>query len=141
MCTKKGQMFHIDFGKVLGNSEKIAGISRDRAPFVFTPDMAYLMGGTESSFYKFFCELCCKAYNILRHHSNIFINLFSMMIGTGMSELKTEADINYLREAFLMDKTDEEASDFFMGLIKESLKTKATQLNFAIHLLAHPQRE
>eukprot|EP01121_Diplochlamys_sp_Union-15-3_P012983 TRINITY_DN3961_c0_g1_i1.p1 TRINITY_DN3961_c0_g1~~TRINITY_DN3961_c0_g1_i1.p1 ORF type:complete len:411 (+),score=43.66 TRINITY_DN3961_c0_g1_i1:1131-2363(+) len=141
MCTKKGHMFHIDFGKWLGNSEKFVGISRDRAPFVFTPDMAYLMGGTESSTYKHFCSLCCKAFNILRHNSSVFINLFAMMIDTGIAELKSEDDLNYLREVFLMDKTDEEASEFFMGLIKESLKTKATQLNFALHLLAHPQRE
>jgi len=38
--------FHIDFGHILGNFKKFMGISRERSPFVFTPDMAYvIMGG------------------------------------------------------------------------------------------------
>jgi hypothetical protein len=31
----------IDFGHFLGNIKKWAGISRERAPFIFTPEFAY----------------------------------------------------------------------------------------------------
>jgi phosphatidylinositol-4,5-bisphosphate 3-kinase len=61
------------------------------------------------------------------------------MISTGIPELKKEEDLNYLREAFALDKTDEEATSHFQRLIFESLKTKSIQFNFAIHLLANPQ--
>jgi phosphatidylinositol kinase/protein kinase (PI-3 family) len=53
-------------------------LKRDRAPFVFTPDMAYVMGGTNTETFQFFEELCCKAYNIVRKNAQIFINLFAM---------------------------------------------------------------
>jgi len=62
-----------------------------------------------------------------------------MMISTGIAELKSEEDLNYLREAFSLDLSNEEASKKFKKLIIESLNTKAIQFNFAIHLLANAQ--
>jgi len=69
----------IDFGRFLGNAEKFAGVSRDRAPFVFTPEFAYVMGGVGSAEYKSFVELCCAGYNVLRRNASIFISLFAMV--------------------------------------------------------------
>jgi len=139
MISKNGHLFHIDFGKFLGNAQMFLAFKRDRAPFVFTPDMAYVMGGTNSEKFKLFVELCCRAYNILRRNANIFLNLFSMMLGTGLSELSNESDLDYLLEAFSLRESAEEAAKKFTSLIHESLNTKAIQFNFAIHLLANPQ--
>jgi hypothetical protein len=61
------------------------------------------------------------------------------MLSTGIPELNREEDLNYLREAFFLNRTAEEASKKFKKLIHESLNTKAIQLNFAIHLLANAQ--
>jgi hypothetical protein len=61
------------------------------------------------------------------------------MLATGIPELRREEDLNYLRESFSMDLNDDEAEKKFTKLINDSLRTKATQLNFAIHLLANPQ--
>ncbi len=61
------------------------------------------------------------------------------MLSTGIPELTREEDLNYLREAFVLNKTNEDATKWFTQLINESLKTKAIQFNFAIHLLANPQ--
>jgi phosphatidylinositol kinase/protein kinase (PI-3 family) len=52
MVTKDGKLFHIDFGHFLGNYKKKFGIKRERAPFVFTPDFAYVMGGKVISLIK-----------------------------------------------------------------------------------------
>ena len=60
------------------------------------------------------------------------------MLSTGIPELKCDEDIEYLRNAFALDKTEKEASALFTLLIEESLNTKATQVNFLIHNLAHP---
>ena len=41
MLTVSGHVFHIDFGHFLGNIKTWAGINRERAPFILTPDWAY----------------------------------------------------------------------------------------------------
>jgi len=137
MITKTGRLFHIDFGHFLGNFKKKFGIKRERAPFVFTPDFAFVMGGRDSDGFLKFVELCCKAYNILRTKANVFINLFAMMLSTGIPELTCADDIIYLRDAFSLDMTDEQAAEKFKNLIYESLATMTTQFNNAIHILAH----
>lgn len=61
------------------------------------------------------------------------------MLSTGIPELTEEQDLDYLREAFSLNLSNEEAAKKFSRLIDDSLNTKATQLNFAIHVLANPQ--
>ena len=41
-----GKLFHIDFGHFLGNFKSKMGMRRERAPFVFTPAMAAVLGRT-----------------------------------------------------------------------------------------------
>jgi len=137
MITKTGKLFHIDFGHFLGNYKKKFGVKRERAPFVFTPVFAYVMGGKESQEFSQFTELCCTAYNIVRKHANVFINLFAMMLSTGIPELKCVDDISYLRDALSMDLNDDRASEKFVALIHESLNTITTRANDWIHVLAH----
>jgi hypothetical protein len=60
------------------------------------------------------------------------------MLSTGIPQLTSQEDLDYLTESFCMGRDDTEAKQVFTGLINESLSTKATQLNFAIHILAHP---
>lgn len=45
MLKRDGRLFHIDFGHFLGNFKKKLGVKRERAPFVFTPAFAHIMGG------------------------------------------------------------------------------------------------
>jgi phosphatidylinositol-4,5-bisphosphate 3-kinase len=42
-CSQ-GNLFHIDFGHILGNTKRFLGVSRERVPFVLTPDFLYVMG-------------------------------------------------------------------------------------------------
>ena len=79
MVTRDGRLFHIDFGHFLGNYKKKFGMKRERAPFVLTPDFARVLGGKDGEAFQHYRELCCKAYNVLRKHSNLFISLFTMM--------------------------------------------------------------
>ncbi|MEQ2167650.1 hypothetical protein GOODEAATRI_006234 [Goodea atripinnis] len=46
-----GNLFHIDFGHILGNYKSFMGISKEWVPFVLTPDFLYVMGtsGKKSS--------------------------------------------------------------------------------------------
>lgn len=61
------------------------------------------------------------------------------MLSTGIPELRCEEDLDYLRTSFSVDSTDDEAAKKFKELIIESLNTKTTQLNFAVHMLANPK--
>jgi hypothetical protein len=56
-----------------------SGINRERVPFVFTPDLAYVMGGKGEKHYNKFVGMCMSAHQILQKHSALFINLFNMV--------------------------------------------------------------
>jgi phosphatidylinositol-4,5-bisphosphate 3-kinase len=102
--------------------------------------MAYVIGGKDSDDFAKFVQLCCKGYNILRKSGNIFMNLFAMMLSTGIPELSSAEDLDYLRDAFALHLSEVEATKKFTELIHESLTTKMTQLNNAIHILAHSKK-
>ena len=51
MITRDGHLFHIDFGHFLGNIKKWAGISRERAPFILTPEFAYSKNSKMGGFF------------------------------------------------------------------------------------------
>ena len=59
------------------------------------------------------------------------------MLSTGIPELRSEKDIVYLRDALVLHMTDAEAAERFKELIHESLESVGTQINFAIHIIAH----
>lgn len=60
---------------------------RDRAPFVFTSDMAYVINGGDkpSSRFHDFVDLCCQAYNLIRKHTHLFLNLLGLVRAWGLS--------------------------------------------------------
>lgn len=135
MVRNTGHFFHIDFGHFLGHFKKKLGIKRETAPFAFTPDMCYAMGGKNSSGYKKFKQDCVLAYNILRKNKNLLISLFSLMLCSGIQEL-TRKDLRYLNKT-LIDVSDEKAGQIFLKLIKKSLGDPMTRINFSIHILAN----
>ena len=60
------------------------------------------------------------------------------MVQAGIPQLKAADDLKYLHKSFSLEYTNAEADEKFRKLIFESLATKTTQLNNAIHILAHP---
>ncbi|XP_006865853.1 PREDICTED: phosphatidylinositol 4-phosphate 3-kinase C2 domain-containing subunit alpha [Chrysochloris asiatica] len=138
MLRNTGHMFHIDFGKFLGHAQMFGSFKRDRAPFVLTSDMAYVINGGERPTIRFqlFVDLCCQAYNLIRKQANLFLNLLSLMIPSGLPELTSVQDLKYVRDALQPQTTDAEATIFFTRLIESSLGSIATKFNFFIHNLA-----
>lgn len=141
MVTTSGHLFHIDFAHFLGNIMKWKGIKRETAPFVLTPAIAHVMGGVKSEQFQHFREICCKAFNILRKHSHVFITLFALMVSTGIPQLNSYADIHFLRNAFMLHLSDAEAEAAFLKLIDKCLSSLATKVNFVVHLMAHPNKD
>ncbi|KAM4721293.1 phosphatidylinositol 4-phosphate 3-kinase C2 domain-containing subunit alpha [Rhinophrynus dorsalis] len=138
MLRSTGHMFHIDFGKFLGHAQMFGSFKRDRAPFVLTSDMAYVINGGEKPTRRFqlFVDLCCQAYNLLRRHTNLFLNLLSLMMSSGLPELNGVQDLKYVQDALQPQASDTEATIFFTRLIESSLGSVATKFNFFIHNLA-----
>lgn len=134
--TKEGHLFHIDFGHFLGNFKKKFGFNRERSAFVFTPEMAYVMGGSKyktSALFKTFKECCFKAFNILRKHAALLENLFLLMVSAGMPELMDREDVLYLRDMLCLDATDKQAEKRFKAEIKNSLDGTWRRIDNLIH--------
>jgi phosphatidylinositol-4,5-bisphosphate 3-kinase catalytic subunit alpha/beta/delta len=67
MVKKNGQLFHIDFGHILGHFKEKFGIRRERVPFVLTYDFVYVINkgrsDKDADEFKKFQILCEKVRN------------------------------------------------------------------------------
>ncbi|XP_072509174.1 phosphatidylinositol 4,5-bisphosphate 3-kinase catalytic subunit gamma isoform [Notamacropus eugenii] len=139
MITETGNLFHIDFGHILGNYKSFLGINKERVPFVLTPDFLFVMGtsGKKTSLYfQKFQDICVKAYLALRQHTNLLIILFSMMLMTGMPQLTSKEDIDYIRDALTVGKNEEDAKKYFLDQIEVCRdKGWTVQFNWFLHLV------
>lgn len=138
MVKKTGQLFHIDFGHILGHFKEKFGFRRERVPFVLTHDFVYVInkGRTDREALEFrqFQHLCEEAFLILRKHGCLILSLFAMMISTGLPELSSEKDLNYLRETLVLDLSEAEAREHFKSKFSEALANSwKTSLNWASH--------
>ncbi|CAG9760506.1 unnamed protein product [Ceutorhynchus assimilis] len=145
MIKKTGQLFHIDFGHILGHFKEKFGIKRERVPFVLTHDFVYVINKGQKENQQpnkalefiIFQEWCEKAFMILRKHGNLILSLFAMMISTGLPELTSEKDLQYLRETLVLSKTDDEALEHFRAKFNEALSNSwKTSLNWASHIIS-----
>ena len=139
MVAQSGHLFHIDFGHFLGNFKSKYGFNRERAPFVFTPGMAYVMRDPKikGATYSDFERMCANAFNMLRRRADLFINLFILMVPAAMPELLERSDISYLREMLHLELTTAQADSLFIAEIKNSLSTVSRSIDNMFHLMKH----
>lgn len=106
MVKKTGQLFHVDFGHILGHFKEKFGFRRERVPFVLTNDFVHVINkgqtkkGQAVEFQRFQSH-CEQAFLVLRQHGGLILSLFAMMISTGLPELSSEKDLNYLRDTLV----------------------------------------
>jgi len=140
MVTKDGHLFHIDFGHFLGNFKKKFGMNRERAAFVFTPEMAYVIGGknyTKSPKFKHYLEICTAAYRTLRENANFLETLFMLMVAAGMPELMVEEDIHYMRDKMYLSLGEKKADKKLHAEINKSLDNTYRRIDNMIHNWKH----
>lgn len=142
MVKKTGQLFHVDFGHILGHFKEKFGFRRERVPFVLTNDFVHVINkgqtkkGQAVEFQRFQSH-CEQAFLILRQHGGLILSLFAMMISTGLPELSSEKDLNYLRDTLVLEMSESEAQRHFRSKFDEALcNSWKTSLNWASHNMA-----
>ncbi|KAL0478782.1 phosphatidylinositol 3-kinase [Acrasis kona] len=141
MLTKRGDLFHIDFGHFLGNFKTFKGVyKRETTPFVFTPMYAHVMGGQDAEAYNRYTELSCKAFHIIRKHGRVIMNLFLLMLATGIPELRSIEDVMWLRKCLILNKSEADSHVHFKEQIRKSLSNTRAQVNDLIHILVHNKK-
>eukprot|EP00823_Brevimastigomonas_motovehiculus_P006200 TRINITY_DN5029_c0_g1_i1.p1 TRINITY_DN5029_c0_g1~~TRINITY_DN5029_c0_g1_i1.p1 ORF type:complete len:1166 (+),score=333.41 TRINITY_DN5029_c0_g1_i1:89-3586(+) len=140
MVTKDGHLFHIDFGHFLGNFKKKFGMNRERAAFVFTPEMAFVMGGKKyknSAQFNSFRTFSFLSFKFLRQAASLLENLFILMVPAQMPELLVEPDITYMQKRLSLNVTEKKAESTLDQEIQKSLDSTYRRIDNMIHNLKH----
>ncbi|XP_051787384.1 phosphatidylinositol 4,5-bisphosphate 3-kinase catalytic subunit delta isoform isoform X4 [Erpetoichthys calabaricus] len=144
MIRQNGQLFHIDFGHFLGNFKSKFGINRERVPFILTYDFVHVIqqGRTnDSEKFERFRSYCETAYKILCRNGVLFVNLFKIMQASGLPELSSSKDIQYLKDSLALGKPEEEALKNFKVKFNEALRESwKTKVNWMAHNVAKDNR-
>ncbi|KAG9304177.1 hypothetical protein G9A89_019739 [Geosiphon pyriformis] len=127
MLDDEGHIIHIDFGFILEIAP--GGITFESSPFKLTTEMIQVMGGSpEMQPYKWFSELCVKAYLASRPYAEKIIQCVALMLGSGLPCFKGEKTLKNLRNRFQLDRTERGAADFMIERINQSYENRRTVL-------------
>ncbi|OAF67585.1 hypothetical protein A3Q56_04652 [Intoshia linei] len=142
MLTKSGHVFHIDFGHFLNHKKKKLGIIRERVPFILTNDFLNVITNgkdnpLETNEFKIFTKICHKIYAALFDSHQFFINIFLMMIPSGIEELSVK-DIEYLRQILCVSLSLKDARNYFDADMLVSINMSwTTKVDWFWHWTAH----
>ena len=133
MLLTTGRFFHVDFGFIFGNDPKPMA-----PPMKITKHMIEGMGGVDSDNYIQFRRYCVQAFNIIRKHATLFMNLLHLMRDAGIQDMgqNPQMTLDKVQEKFLLGQDDETAERVFLKLIDESVAALAPQFSDYIHTLA-----
>jgi phosphatidylinositol 4-kinase len=124
MIDDAGHILHIDFGFCFDIAP--GGIKFERAPFKLTSEMVAVMGGsTDHQAFKWFEELCVKAFLASRQYTEVLSQLVLLMMDSGLPCFKPET-VQHLKDRFVLERSDREAADFMKDLIKKSYSSYST---------------
>jgi len=126
MIDDAGHIIHIDFGFCFDIAP--GGVKFERAPFKLTSEMVAVMGGSSTSqSYKWFEELCIKAFLASRPYAEKLSHMVTTMLDSGLPCFKP-ATITHFKERFVLEKTEREAADFMKELVRKSHHSHSTKV-------------
>ncbi|KAK8752497.1 hypothetical protein OTU49_005873 [Cherax quadricarinatus] len=133
LLTRNGNLFHIDFGYILGRDPKPLP-----PPMKLSKEMVEGMGGAQSEHYHEFRKLCYTAFHQLRRHANLILNLFSLMVDANVPDIALEPDktVKKVEDKFRLDLSDEEAVSYMQGLIDDSVNAVVAVVVEQLHKFA-----
>ncbi|ORZ04544.1 hypothetical protein BCR41DRAFT_313029 [Lobosporangium transversale] len=127
MIDDDGHIIHIDFGFILDISPG-GNINFESSPFKLTAEMIQIMGsGVEEQGYRWFCELCIKAYLASRPYAEQICQMISLMLESGLPCFRGET-IKRLRYRFQLDRSERAAAEFMKERVDESYLNRRTVL-------------
>ncbi|KAG0309234.1 phosphatidylinositol-4- kinase [Dissophora globulifera] len=127
MIGDEGHVVHIDFGFILDISPG-GNINFESSPFKLTSEMIQIMGSSvEDQGYRWFCELCVKAFLASRPYAEQIIQLVALMLESGLPCFRGET-IKRLRSRFQLDRSERSAAEFILERVDESYLNKRTVL-------------
>lgn len=100
----------------------------------------------DSSEYKQFCSLACQAFNALRKSAGLVLNLLDLMNDACIEDLSnnpaadTEGVLAKVEERFRLDFTEEQAEQYFLGLINDCLSAIAPRVMDVFHSFSQARR-
>ena len=81
-----------------------------------------------------FVYLCFEAYMQLRRYSGLFLTLLSLMMQSNLPELSERADIDEVRNALAIEKSDGEATMYFLSQFDDAYGGSwTTQFDWFLH--------
>lgn len=90
------------------------------------------MGGKDSLLYADFKKNCVQAYFYLRKYAKLIVNLFHLMIDSGIKDMSIEA-LEKLAEKFYLDLNDTQVELHFLNILEESETALFARVTDIIH--------
>lgn len=135
MIDDAGHILHIDFGFCFDIAP--GGFKFERAPFKLTSEMVAVMGGTtDHQSFKWFEELCVKAFLASRQYTEKLSQIVLLMMDSGLPCFKPES-VEHFKQRFVLEKSEREAADFMKDLIKKSFTSYSTGVYDHFQLLTN----
>ncbi|OQR70311.1 phosphatidylinositol 3-kinase catalytic subunit type 3-like [Tropilaelaps mercedesae] len=138
LLTKRGQLFHIDFGYILGRDPKPLP-----PPMKLSREMVEAMGGVSADHYNEFKKQCYTTFLHLRRHANLILNLFSLMVDASVPDIALEPDktAKKVQDKFMLEMSDEEAVSEMQRLIDASVSAVMAVVVESLHKWAQYWRK
>ncbi|PHH75412.1 hypothetical protein CDD80_2386 [Ophiocordyceps camponoti-rufipedis] len=135
MIDDAGHILHIDFGFCFDIAP--GGIKFERAPFKLTAEMVAVMGGSsDHQSFRWFEELCVRAFLASRLHVEELSQLVRLMADSGLPCFKPET-VGHFRERFVVERGEREAAEFMKDLIRKSYSSYSTGIYDQFQLLTN----
>ena len=135
MVDDAGHILHIDFGFCFDIAP--GGVRFERAPFKLTSEMVAVMGGgvnlpgpnssgPDTQPYRWFESLIVKAFLAARPYNAKLCNIVALMLDSGLPCFKPDTLKNF-RDRFVLDKSEREAAEYMLDLVRKSYMSISTK--------------
>ena len=125
MVDDQGHVLHIDFGFCFDIAP--GGVRFERAPFKLTAEMVAVMGGGPGAqAYRWFEELCVKAFLASRPFAEKLCHMVVLMLDSGLPCFKPES-VDHFRQRFVLERDERGAAAFMRELVAKSHKSFSTK--------------